>query len=202
MAKVGRPKTYANAKALQRAVDAYFDAISMERQKLIAEPAMKMRPDGTMEAVKDSWGHDLIVWRPATNRKGAPIMETVWLEPPSFAGLCVFLGVHTTTFLRWRKGEGETEEENEFCSVAGRAGARIEKYLAEKALEKNASRGAIAQLEANFGYKRRREIDIGADTRKEIAKTKTLQEKLADLQEMGILMGMEDTEQEDQDNDD
>lgn len=177
---------------LKRKIDQYFDAIITERPMLEKVPMIQDR-DGVMVPVLDSYGHQSWEFRPVIARNGQPVTELIYTSPPSIVGLCLFLGVDRATFFRWTKaGENgaASEEELKICNIATHARGRIEEYLIAQTQNPKAARGAIANLEANFGWKQRKEIGLDEPTRKaEAAKMLTLEEKRAALVEMGILPG-------------
>lgn len=99
-----------------------------------------------------------------------------------------------------------TKEDEEFCNIATRAWGRIEAYLTQQTENPKAARGATANLEANFGWKRRKEVGLDEITANTMAATMTSNEKLVELHKMGLkLPWMEEfmeTEKEGQEDDD
>lgn len=193
---MGRPRKM-TARALKKKINAYFDAIRAEKPMMRREPVLQA--DGT--PALDAFGHEKMVYKPVITADGKPATETIWTEPPSIIGLCMAIGVDRTTFYRWcNPGDEPGEEEKEFCNIATRARGRIEAYLTAKTEEKSAARGAIANLEANFGWKRRKEIGLDEQTQRAVAMTAmTTEEKLQELQKMGINLTFEETEGKDDD---
>lgn len=193
---MARPRKM-TARALKKRIDAYFDAIRVEKPMMLREPVLQ--EDGT--PVLDAFGHEKMAYKPVITADGKQAMETIWVEPPSIIGLCMAIGVDRATFYRWcNPGDEPDEEEKEFCNIATRARGRIEAYLTAKTEEKCAARGAIANLEANFGWKRRKEIGLDEQTQRAVAMTAmTTEEKLQELQRMGINMNFEETEEKDDD---
>lgn len=75
----GRPKKYATAKALAKAVTAYFDSIS--RVAPLCDPM-------TLEPIRDDRGNQI---------------ETVqWLKPPTETALALYIGVDPRTWTNYR----------------------------------------------------------------------------------------------------
>ena len=164
-------------------------------------PALKEDADGKLCEVLDEFGHTKMVFEPVIAKNGKQAMETIWIRPPSIIDLCLHLGIDRTTFYRWcnpdNDPEGETEE---FCNIATRARGRIEAYLTARTEDKNAARGAIANLEANFGWKRKKEIGLDEQTQRAVAMTAmTTEDKLAALREMGITIAFEEEKGETED---
>ena len=196
---MGNKRKWTAAK-LKKAVNEYFDSISAERPKRILVPVMEEDGEGRMIPVKDDKGHALMAYEQVTAKNGTPATETIWIRPPGIVDLCLFLGVHRSTFFRWcglleEKGDELTEEEEKLCNIATRARGRIESYLTARSEDRDAQRGVLANLEANFGWKRRKEVGLDEQTRKsmETAAVLTTEEKLAKLAEMGLVIpGLED----------
>ena len=189
------------ARMLDKRIKDYFESITSERPMLRMVPELKEDADGKLCEVLDKFGHTKMVFEPVIAKNGKQAMETIWIRPPSIIDLCLYLGVDRTTFYRWCNPDGEPEgEEEEFCNIATRARGRIEAYLTARTEDKNAARGAIANLEANFGWKRRKEIGLDEQTQRAVAMTAmTTEEKLQELQRMGINMNFEETEGNDDD---
>ena len=197
---MGRPRKM-TARALKKRIDAYFDSIRAEKPMLVKVPVMMEDENGRKYPVLDAFGHEKMMFEQVITADGKPATETIWVEPPSIIGLCMAIGVDRTTFYRWcNPGDEPDEGEKEFCNIATRARGRIEAYLTAKTEEKSAARGAIANLEANFGWKRRKEIGLDEQTQRAVAMTAmTTEEKLQELQKMGINMNFEETEGQDDD---
>lgn len=189
------------ARMLDRRIKDYFESITSERPMLRMVPELKEDADGKLCEVLDEFGHTKMVFEPVIAKNGKQAMETIWIRPPSIIDLCLHLGIDRTTFYRWcnpdSDPEGETEE---FCNIATRARGRIEAYLTARTEDKNAARGAIANLEANFGWKRKKEIGLDEQTQRAVAMaTMTTEDKLAALREMGITVPFEEEKGETED---
>lgn len=197
---MGRPRKM-TARSLKKKIDAYFDAIRAEKPMLVKVPVMMEDENGRKYPVLDAFGHEKMMFEQVVTADGKPATETIWIEPPSIIGLCMAIGVDRATFYRWcNPGDEPDEGEKEFCNIATRARGRIEAYLTAKTEEKCAARGAIANLEANFGWKRRKEIGLDEQTQRAVAMTAmTTEEKLQELQKMGINLTFEETEGKDDD---
>lgn len=197
---MGRPRKM-TARALKKRIAAYFDSIRSEKPMYVRVPEMMEDENGRKYPVLDAFGHEKMMFEQVVTADGKPATETIWVEPPSIIGLCMALGVDRATFYRWcNPGDEPDKEEKEFCNIATRARGRIEAYLTAKTEEKSAARGAIANLEANFGWKRRKEIGLDEQTQRAVAMTAmTTEEKLQELQRMGINMTFEETEGKDDD---
>ena len=181
------------ARALKKRIEEYFDSITSEKPLLRTVPILEEK-DGKLLPMIDEYGHVQMAYEPVIANNGKPATETDWIRPPSIIDLCLYLGVDRTTFYRWCNPDGEPEgEEEEFCNIATRARGRIEAYLTARTEDKNAARGAIANLEANFGWKRKREVGLDEQTQRAVAMASmTTQDKLAALREMGISIPFDD----------
>lgn len=97
--KTGRRKTYETAEALESAVQAYFDSIS------VMETLKERVPTGR----KDKYGHEITKLVEVKNTLGKPIFTRVFYVPPEVFGLAEQLGISTDTWRRY--GEDETLSE-------------------------------------------------------------------------------------------
>lgn len=179
--KPGRQKQYTAAK-LEKACEAYFNSISYQ------EPVMKKVPDTDERGIPklDDKGHILYRFEQITTADGKPAFETCWIEPPGIVALCLYLGIHRSTFDRYGSLPGNDEESERFRNTVSRARGRVEAYLAAQLENKSAARGAIFNLQQNFGWKDRKEISLDEGTRKAMtARSMSLEEKEALLREIG-----------------
>lgn len=186
--KPGRPKKY-SAAALERAVEAYFNSISYREKIMRKVPEMdeKQRP------VLDDKGHQIYKFEPVMAADGKPAMATRWIEPPGIMALCLYLGIDRATFDRYGKMEDNEPEAERFRNTVTRARGRVEAYLVEQLENKSAARGAIFNLQQNFGWKDRKEISLDEGTQKAIsARNMPMEEKLALLREIGDMPEIED----------
>lgn len=187
MAKVkkpGRQKEY-TAAGLERACEAYFNSISYQ------EPVMKKVPDTDEDGVArlDDKGHILYRYEQITTADGKPAFETCWIEPPGIVALCLYLGIHRSTFDRYGSLAGSDAESERFRNTVTRARGRVEAYLAAQLENRSAARGAIFNLQQNFGWKDRKEISLDEGTRRAMAaKSMSMEEKEALLREIGAEM--------------
>ena len=144
----GRKRKYRTAKALEKAVDAYFAAISYEAPAVVSTPTGETGRDGSVK-----W--KTVMLREKTKEPGvggAPITVTKWLRPPSMAGLMLHLGITRETWSSY----GSLED---YSVVVERARARMEDYWASR-LDGKGARGAKFALSCCYGWKE------GGDSRK------------------------------------
>ena len=120
---VGRPRKYGSELALRRAVNGYFASISIQRPVTIDE-----------ETIRDE--------------AGKPILQTLWLRPPTVAGLCRWLGIDRSTWANYCNKDLHPE----FQAVTKGAQAILEEYLEEELLSRDKPNGVIFNLRANYGW--------------------------------------------------
>lgn len=147
----GREKRY-SPKALREAVDRYFASISR------TAPVTEEVPTGEL----DSHGHKLCETQPVMNDMGEIMMHREYHIPPTVSGLCEYLGIHRSTWARYC----DPELHPEFCDTTTRARGRMRAYLEEQLLTRKDVRGIIFDLQNNYGYTERREIELGQEARK------------------------------------
>lgn len=149
---VGRPKKY-TPKSFERAVKRYFNSISRT------------------VAAQDESGRNL------TNDLGEELMITQYVVPPTVTGLCLALGIDRGTWQNYAD-EGKNLE---MAAVCRGAKLRMEAYLEEELLIRNKVDGIKFNLENNYGWKRKQEVELGQETRATVAQTVSYREKLAAL---------------------
>lgn len=178
------------ARVAERRIKQYFESITAERPLLRAVPILTEDKHGRLLPMLDEFGHEKKAYEPVITKSGEKAVETIWLKPPSVIDLCLFLEIDRTTFYRWCNPDGEPQgEEKEFFNMATRARGRIEAYLTAQTENKAAARGAIANLEANFGWKRKSEVALDEKTQRAMSMSAmTTEDKLAALRGMGISM--------------
>lgn len=146
----GRPKKYTSRKKLQTAVDAYFRSISIET------------------TARDRWN------RPVKNVDGEEIRVIQYAEPPTKTALCLFLGIDRRTWQNY----ADIEQHPEFAGIAEEVNARIEAYLERELLTREKSvQGIIFNLQNNYNWKAKSEVEMGARTRAAMAAETPLSER-------------------------
>ena len=150
--KTGRPKKYTK-KTLEAAIERYFRSISR-----------------TVPATEAS-GKEIY------NDDGEAILLTQYVRPPSISSLCLYLGIDRSTWGNYC----DAELHPEFRAVTSQTKARIEAYLEEQLLTREKSvQGIIFNLQNNYGWRQKQEVELGEQTRKSAAaENLSLQEKLA-----------------------
>ena len=143
----GRETKYRTGKALQVQVDRYFKSIS--RTITVTEQV----PTGEL----DEKGHKLYEAQPVMNDLGEMMTRTEYILPPTVSGLCIFLGIHRSTWNRYC----DPELHPEFCDTTTRARGYMRAYLEEQLLTRKDVRGIIFDLQNNYGYAEKREVELG-----------------------------------------
>lgn len=172
MASAGRPKKYKSAKALADAIENYFESIS--RTVTLKERIETGRFTEKGQPIYESI--DIV------NDAGAPIRVKEYLVPPSAGALCLFLGLTRKTWADYCDGEKNPQ----FLNSTTRARARMESYLEQELISRPKSvQGVIFNLQNNYGWKDKKEVEFGEKTSKALAVSgMSLEDKLAMLEEL------------------
>lgn len=146
MGKPGRKKKYGTAKELEQAVDAYWNSISYEKPAVVSTPTGEVDERGGIKYATKllAMNADGSVNFDGT---GKPKTITEYLEPPSVAGLCIFLGVSKETWADYARDE-------KLSPVCARFKLRLERYLLGRLNSEKGKnvQGIIFNLKNNFGY--------------------------------------------------
>lgn len=137
----GRKRKYGTANALERAVNAYFAAISYEIPAVVKTPTGEVDEKGGIK-----WKTILLKEKTkAHDAGGDPITTTKWLRPPSMAGLMLHLGISRETWSSYAGLDGYKE-------VVERARAKMEDYWITR-LDGKGARGAKFALSCCYGWR-------------------------------------------------
>lgn len=152
--------------ALRKAVSAYFASIS--RTKTVAEAVDSGR--------RDDKGHVIYDYIPVRNDAGEEIKTTEYVIPPTEGDLCLYLGIHRATWARW----ADRETYPELAEIVEDVRDRLYAWNARQLLERDGKdvRGIIFNLQNNYGYADRTEVELGEKTRELRAQELTMEEKL------------------------
>lgn len=136
---MGRPKKY-TARALSKAVDAYFDSITREVE--ITERVDTGRRDGQ--------GHRIFETKPVTNKLGQTVRTTEYIVPPSVRDLCHALGITGATWANY----ADPDKHPELAGIVGEACERMKAWNERELVTRPGKdvRGIIFNLQANYGY--------------------------------------------------
>lgn len=89
-------------------------------------------------------------------------------RPPTVSGLCLYLGIDRSTWQNY----ADRKLHPEFAEITAYARMRMEAYLEEQLLtrEKNVQ-GLIFNLQNNYGWREKREVELGQETRRSVAES-------------------------------
>ena len=167
---MGRPKKYTR-KGLREAVEHYFDSISR------VVPLTEKRPTDR----RDSSGHVIYEVVPVMNKLGQQAMVEEFVVPPTVGGLCEALGIHRSTWNEWC----DADTYPEFSDTIAHARGRMRAWCESQLLIRKDVKGIIFNLQNNYDYKERREIELGPGAAKAVsAGSVTMAERQALLQEI------------------
>lgn len=141
---MGRPKKY-TARTLAKAVEAYFDSIT--REKELTERVGTGRRDGS--------GHEIFETKPVTNKLGQPVRVTEYVVPPSVKDLCDHLGVNRATWAEY----ANPDKHPELAAIVRETRERLQAWNERELVTRPGRdvRGIIFNLQANYGYGVKRE---------------------------------------------
>lgn len=112
-------------------------------------------------------------------------------RPPTVGGLCLYLGIDRSTWQNYADGRLHPELQE----ITAYARMRMEAYLEEQLLtrEKNVQ-GLIFNLQNNYGWREKREVELGGETRRTVAESAqarpmSIAEKMAVLREASKVLG-------------
>ena len=167
---MARPKKYTK-KSLREAVERYFDSISRDVALTEKRPTDR----------RDSSGHVIYEVVPVTNKLGQQATVEEFVVPPTVGGLCEFLGIHRSTWAEWCDGDKYPE----FSDTTMRARGRMRAWCESQLLIRKDVKGIIFNLQNNYDYRERREIELGPGAAKAAAAgSMTAAERLAILKEI------------------
>ena len=147
----GRPKKYTK-KGLREAIERYFRSISR-----------------TIPARDDTGG---II----RNDDGEEIKVVQFVVPPSVTGMCLYLNIDRSTWQNY----ADAVLHPELAGICQGARTRIEAYLEQELLTREKGvQGIIFNLQNNYGWKQKQEVELGKDTRESMKHAATYHEKLA-----------------------
>ena len=149
---IGRPPKYTR-RTLRAAVDRYFRSISYT--------APVLNRDGTS----------------VLNDDGEEIRLMRYAAPPGICALCLYLGIDRSTWQNY----ADISLHPEMKDIVEAVRTRIEAYLdGELCSREKSVQGIIFNLQNNYGWKQKQEVELGEDTRRQMAADNvSMEEKLA-----------------------
>lgn len=155
-AVTGRQKVFKTPGAMMNRANEYFDSISVR------------------DFVKDASGEAIL------NENGNKLWYTKYLIPPSVQDLCLFLGIVPRTWEKYCQRE-------EFHDVTAQIRLLLEGYLVRelntRELDGRKIDGIKFNLTHNYNWKEKREVELGAETRRDTVAAMSLAEKQRLLRE-------------------
>lgn len=143
---MGRPRKYTK-KTLAEAVDRYFSSIT--RIVTMTELVETRERDGK--------GHKIYERVPIINSLGEEARVEEYIVPPTVGGLCLFLGIHRSTWAEYC----DSQLYPEFSDTTRRARGRMRAYLEQQLLVRKDVKGIIFDLQNNYGYSEKRQVELG-----------------------------------------
>jgi len=172
MAATGRPKKYRSKKALEAAIEAYFHSISRTIELTEKKDTGKT----------DKKGRTIYEIVKIVNDLGEPITVREYLIPPSQGALCLYLGIAPHTWIDYC----DAKKNPEFLQSTTRTRARLESYLERELISRpKGVQGIIFNLQNNYNWKDKKEVEFGEKTSKALAVSGlSLADKMAMLEEI------------------
>lgn len=108
---------------------------------------------------------------PIKNLDGEDIVLIKYVVPPSLQELCLFLDIDASTWENYAKRD-------EYKSICQDAKLKVEAYLTRELNTRDKPQGIIFNLENNFDWKKKKEVELGEGAQKAIAlSSMTIEEK-------------------------
>ena len=171
---MGRPREYTPEK-LERAINKYFKSIT----RIV--PVTEAVDNGR----RDSHGHVVYDHVPVLNQLGHQVERMEYVLPMTIGDLCRYLKISRSTWANYCNAELHPEFREITEAVRERALSWNEQELLTRPGKD--VRGIIFNLQNNFGYMERKEIEMGARTRATMAAAEIpLSEREALLREIAI----------------
>lgn len=145
---MARPREYDSNEKLRKKVERYFDSITREKVLTEKQPTDQL----------DKYGHIVFEDVPIINKLGKPVTVTEYVYPPTVADLCTFLGIKHSCWANY----ANPEKHPEFVETITYAQARMRDWNEKELLmrEGNNVKGIIFNLENNYGYRERQQVEV------------------------------------------
>jgi len=178
---MGRPRKYTD-KLLRKELDRYFRSIT--REKTLTEKIDSGR--------KDSYGHTIWMTVPITNMDGEEVTQIEYIVPPTVGGICDFLHISRQTWCEYC----DKNKHPEFLDTTTQARERLRAWNEMELLTRQGKdlKGIMFNLQNNYDYRERTEIEVGEKAAKAMSGNLTLQEKMQMLREIGREFGNKDAD--------
>lgn len=141
----------------------------------------------------DRYGHPEMEPRVILNDDGEEIKYREYVVPPTTAGLCRYLGISHQTWAEY----SDKSKHPEYADSTTRARERMREYNENELLTRAGKdvRGIIFNLQNNFGYSEKREVELGEHATKAVTTANMSSEEKWQL--LQSLMEQTDGEEED-----
>lgn len=168
---MGRPRKITPAK-LKKAAEKWFRSITR------ITPVMEMVDSGE----RDEKGH--VIYRPKAvlNQDGEQVEQLEYIIPPTVGALCRELGISRSTWANYC----DAEKHPEFAEVTADIRERFLEWNERELLTRPGKdvKGILFNLQNNYDYTDKREVELGERAQRAVAAQMTMQEKLALLREL------------------
>ena len=172
---MGRPKKYTK-KTLAEAVERYFASIT----RIVTMTELVETGE------RDDKGHKIFERRPITNSLGEEAKVEEYIVPPTVGGLCQFLGIHRSTWAEYC----DHEQHPEFSDTTTHARGRMRAWCEEQLLTRKDVKGIVFNLQNNYDYRERHEVDFAPNAAKAVAVSHmSTGEKMAVLESIAAEFG-------------
>lgn len=143
-------------RGLEKAVRRYFDSISRD------VPVTVRGATGEL----DKFGHKVYADVPVVNRLGEPVVRIEYFEPPTVSNLCLYLGIHRSTWAEYAKDPA-------FSDTATYARGVMRAWNEQQLLTRPGKdvRGIEFNLENNFGYREKKDVAVAGMSVEEYLRT-------------------------------
>lgn len=164
------------AKELAEKVERYFASITRTVTVTERVPTDKL----------DDHGHTIYKTETVRNSLGEEATREEYITPPTVGGLCLFLGIHRSTWNEWCNAELFPE----FADTTTYARGRMQAWLEEQSLTRKDVKGIIFNLQNNYGYSEKKQVELGPNAARVVsAQSMGLDEKRALLEEIAQEFG-------------
>ena len=140
---MGRRRKY-TPKSMRAEINRYFNSIT---RTVTAKEAVD-------NGQRDKYGHIIYEYVEIKNDDGDPIRHEEYVIPPTVSGLCRYLKIGRSTWPAYCK-------DPDYAEVTEHALLRIRQYLEEQLLSRTNVRGIMFELQNNYGYTDKREVELG-----------------------------------------
>lgn len=143
------------AKELAQQVERYFASITRTVTVTERVPTDKL----------DDHGHVIYKTETVLNSLGEEAKREEYITPPTVGGLCLFLGIHRSTWNDWC----DAERFPELTDTTTYARGRMQAWLEEQSLTRKDVKGIIFNLQNNYGYSEKKQVELGPNAARAVS---------------------------------